>query len=180
MERKCWKRIFGKCIDRLIWNSCWRRITDPICLLKNAGCSKSRNIAKAGLKGAQYLVDQSRRSLDVANGVLEGAKHAFRKSKIAFDVANAALSEAKKANRAGMQALSAVTQFGLGGVFDITELSFDVPLSAAGTGHFRVSAVVKTFGHYRRYWLSINLRNILPFVKAIGNKVIGGLKRFIF
>ena len=65
------------------------------------------------------------------------------------------------------------------GVFDTTELSFDVALSSAARGRFRVSTVVKIFNRYRRFGLYINLRNVLSLVKSIGNHVIGGLRNFI-
>ena len=111
--------------------------------------------------------------------MLRGAWHFVRISKKSLDVVNAILEGVKRTYRAGTQALAAVARFGLGGVFDVKELSFDVALSAAATGHFRVSAVVKIFGRSKRFGLNINLRNILSFVKSIGNKVIGGLRNFI-
>ena len=57
--------------------------------------------------------------------------------------------------------------FGLGGIFDIRELAFDVALStAAATGHFRVSVLV-SIGQHLQLSLDINLNNMLSFVKKI-------------
>ena len=85
----------------------------------------------------------------------------------------------KRAYQAGTKALSAIAKYGLGGVFDIREVSFDVALSTAATGHFRASIVVSIFRKLKRFSLNINLRDILSFVKKIGERIIKGLKKFL-
>ena len=122
---------------------------------------------------------KSRGILHGAYGILRAAERTVHISRHSLNIVSAALERVKKAYQTGTRALSAVARFGLRGVFDITELSFDVALSSAARGHFRVSTVVKIFNHYRRFGLYINLRNVLSFVKSIGNHVIGGLRNFI-
>ena len=105
------------------------------------------------------MVEIGKKSLDIANAVLEGVNRAYQ---------------------AGTKALSAIVSFGLGGVFDIREVSFDVALSTAATGHFRALIEVSIFRKLKRFSLDINLRNILSFVKAIGERAVKGIKKFLF
>ena len=166
-------------MKRPSWRKCCRRITNPVCKTKNFACKALRKTAKAGLRTARYLVGKSRGILKAANVILKGAKHIVRVSKRSLDIVNAFLEGVKRAYQVGTKALSAITKFGLGGVFSIRELSFDVALSSAATGHFRVSVLVSIFRKLKRFSLNINLRNILSFIKAIGERVLHGLKKFI-
>ena len=125
------------------------------------------------------LVGKSRGILRAANVALEGAKRLVRAGKRSLDVVNAFLEGVKRAYQAGTKAISAIARFGLGGVFDIRKVAFDVGLSAAATGHFRVSVTVSIFRHTKRLSLNINLRNITSFAKILGQKIISGLKKFI-
>ena len=182
---RCWKSvsIWGRrrCIlKKPTWRSCCKRITDPICITKNGVCWGLRKTATLGLKGAEYLVGKSKGILNAANVVLEAAKRVVSFSKRSLDIVNAILEGVKRTYQAGTKALTAIVNFGLGGVFDIRELTFDVALSSAATGHFRVSVLLSIFRKLKRFSLNINLRNILSFVKAIGEKVIHGLKKFLF
>ena len=176
---KIWRR--RRCIlKRPTWRKCCKRIRNPACLAKNAGCKVLRKTALAGLRGARYLVGKSKGILHVVNAVLRGAQHVVRISKRSLDIVNAVLEGVKRAYQAGTKALSAVAKFGLGGVFDIRRVSFDVALSTAATGHFRASIVVSIFRKLKQFSLNINLRNILSFVRKIGERVIKGLKKFLF
>lgn len=148
-------------------------------MTRNAACRGIRAAAFAGLRGARHLVGRSRGILNAANGVLNVAKHVVRVSKHSLDVVNGILEGVKRANQAGIRALSAVARFGLGGAFDIRELSFNVALSSAANGHFKASVVLNLFRHLRRFSLYINLRNLLSFAREIGRRVIPGLSRFI-
>ena len=151
-----------------------------MCLARNVGCKASRKTAFAGLRGARYLVGKSRGILNAANVVLRGAQHVVTIGKRSLDIVNAVLEGVKRAYQAGTKALSAIASFGLGGVFDIREVSFDVALSAAATGHFRSSIVLSIFRKLKRFTIDINLRNILSFIKSIGERVIHGLKKYIY
>ena len=162
------------------WNSCCFRIHNAVCLAKNAACKLLRAAAIAGLRVARHLVGKSRGILHVVNAVLRGAQHVVRISKRSLDIVNAVLEGVKRAYQAGTKALSAVAKYGLGGVFDIRRVSFDVALSTAATGHFRASIVVSIFRKLKRFSLNINLRDILSFVRKIGERVIKGLKKFLF
>ena len=161
------------------WNSCCRKITDTVCVSKNAVCKSLRKPAFAGLRKAQDLVEKSKGILSAANAVLIGAEHVVKISKRSLDIVNAVLEGVKRAYQAGTKALSAVAKFGLGGVFDIRRVSFDVALSTAATGHFRASIVVSIFRKLKRFSLNINLRDILSFVKAIGERAFKGIKKFL-
>ena len=182
---KCWKHlsIWGRrrCVlVRPIWRRCCKRITNPLCLAKNLACKGLRKTAILGLRGARYLVGKSKGILRAANAVLRGAQHVVRISKRSLDIVNAVLEGVKRAYQAGTKALSFVAKFGLGGVFDIRRVSFDVALSTAATGHFRASIVVSIFRKLKQFRLNINLRDILSFVRKIGERVIKGLKKFLF
>ena len=133
-----------------------------------------------GLKGAEYLVRKSKGILNAANVVLEAAKRVVSITKHSLVIVKALLEGDKRAYQAGTKALSAILRYGLDGIFDIRELSFNVALSSAATGHFRVSVLVSIFRKLKRFSLNINLRNILSFVRAIGEKVIRGLRKFLF
>ena len=181
---KCLKRIniWGKrrCIfGRPTWNKCCKRITDPVCITRNALCKGLRKSALLGLKGAQFLVRKSKGILNAANVVLRGAKRIVGVSKHSLDIANGFLEGVKKTYQAGTKALSAIVKYGLGGIFDIRELKFDVALRVASTGHFRASVLVSIFRKLKRFSLNINLRSINSFVKEIGQRIIHGLKKFI-
>ena len=174
------KRVWGKCVfGRPTWNRCCKKITNPVCVTKNAACRVLRKAAIAGLKGARYLVGKSKGILRAAKVVLEGAKHLVRTGKRSLDIVNAFLEGVKRAYQAGTKAVSAIARYGLGGVFDIREIAFDVGLSTAATGHFRVSVTVNIFRHTKRLSLNINLKDITSFAKSLGEKIIGGLKKFI-
>ena len=151
-----------------------------MCITQNFGCKALRATALAGLRGARYLVGKSKGILNAVNVVLKGAEHVVRISKKSLDIVNAVLEGVKRAYQAGTKALSAIASFGLGGVFDIRKVSFDVALSAAATGHFRASIELSIFRKLKRFTLDINLRNILSFIKTIGERVIRGLKKFQF
>ena len=109
---------------------------------------------------------EKNRVLHAVNAVLRGAQHVVRISKRSLDIANAALEKVKSWNK--LKALSVIAKFGLGGVFDIREVSFDVALSTAATGHFRASIVISIFYKLKRFSLNINLRDILSFIRKIG------------
>ena len=133
----------------------------------------------AGLRAARYLVSKSRNILKAANVVLEGAKRLVRTAKRSLDIANAFLEGVKRTFQVGTRALSAISRFGLGGVFDIKEVAFDVGLSTAATGHFRVSVTAVILGHQKRLSLNINLRDIISFAKRLGETIFRGLKKWI-
>ena len=173
--RKIWRSRI--CTPR--WGTCCRHITNPICKARNIACRAARRTATLGLRGAEVLVRRSSGILNGAKAVLRAAQHVVRVSKHSLDIANAFLEGVKSTYLAGTKALSAIIKYGIGGVFELREVMFDVALSTAATGHFRVSVLVSIFRHMNRFSLSINLRNILSFVKAIGERVIHGLKKFI-
>ena len=162
------------------WRKCCKRFTDPICKFLNFCCYGLRKIAIAGLRLARILVNKSRFILKAANVFLGAAKVLVRIGKKSLDIVNVILEAVKIAYQAGTKALAAIVKFTLGGIFDIREVAFDVGLSTAVGAHFRVSIVVSIFNHLKRLSLYINLRNILSFIRSIGQMIIRGLKKFIF
>ena len=119
--------------------------TDPVCITKNALCWVLRKTVMLGLKVAEHLIQKSKGILNAANVILEGVKHIVSVAKHSLDIVNTILEGVKIAYQAGTKALTAIVHYGLGGIFDIRELSFDVALSSAATGHFRVSVLVSIF-----------------------------------
>ena len=122
-------------------------------------------------------MDESKRILDAA---IELLKEAEKVAKQCFNIVKTALTILERTYKAATKAVSTIANVGLGGVFDIREVSFDVALSTAATGHFRASIVVSIFRKLKRFSLNMNLRDILSFVKAIGESAIKGLKKFLF
>ena len=167
------------CFRRWKWRSCCRRITNPACRVKNAGCKVRRRAALFGLRKAQQLVSRSRGIFKAANVVLAGAKHLVRAAKRSLDLAVAFLEGVKRAYQIGTRALSAIARFGLGGVFDIKRVAFNVGLSTAATGHFRVSVTASILGRQKQVSLTINLRDITSIARKLGEDVIRGLKKYI-
>lgn len=182
---KCWKylHVWGqrRCVlVKPIWRKCCKKIKNPLCLTKNLACKGLRKTAILGLRGARYLVGNSSGILHAASALLRRFQQVVRISKRSLYIVNVVLEKVKRVYQAGTKALSAITKFGLGGVFDIREVSFDVALSTAATGHFRASIAVSIFRKLKRFSLNINLRNILSFVRKIGERVVKGLKKFLF
>ena len=165
---------------RPTWNSCCTKVTNPTCIAQNKVCKALRKTAHTSLKGAKVLVDKSKRILDAAIASLKVAEKAVRISKRSLDIVKAALEGVKRSYKEVTKAISTIANIGLGGVFDIREVSFDVALSTAATGHFKASIVVSIFNKLERFSLDINLRDILSFVKTIGEHAIKGIKKFLF
>ena len=175
---KVWRS--RKCmLKKPSWNSCCTRITNPTCLAQNKACEALRKTALTSLKGAKVLVDESKRILDAAIKLLKEAEKAALNSEQCFNIVKTALTRLERTYKAATKAVSTIANAGLGGVFDLREVSFDVALSTAATGHFRASIVVSIFRKLKRFSLDINLRDILSFVKAIGEHAVKGIKNFI-
>ena len=124
-------------------------------------------------------MDESKRIFDAAIELLKEAEKAAKNSRKCFNFVKTALTKLERTYKAATKAVSTIANVGLGGVFDIREVSFDVALSTAATGHFRASIVVSIFRKLKRFSLDINLRDILSFVKAIGERAVKGIKHFI-
>lgn len=175
---KCWKKVLGKCVvKKPTWKTCCK--PDPICVTKNVACNAARKAALTGLKVARNIVDKSKVTLKAAEVALQGAKRVVMVSKRSLDVANHILEGVKKAHKVGTSAVSAIARFGLGGAFDLKKVSFDVALSTAATGHFKVSATAIILDSKKQVGLNLNLRDITSFAKELGERVFSGLKKFI-
>ena len=158
---------------------CCRNIRDHICHAFNKGCNSVRRAVSISFGVAKRALDKSKHIFNAAKGLLHGAQRVVAISKRSLDVANRFLDAMNRIHQAGIKATSALASFATGGTFDIREISFDVALSAAATGHFKVSVLASFFGRLKRFTLGINLRNLTSFIKAIGERMIHGIKKFI-
>ena len=149
------------------------------CYLRKIACRRYRRVVYVRLRVAKFGVRRRRAFLRRAFAVFRRAKQLAGIGRRSLYLARFAFNRVKRAFNALRKTLSAFASFGLGGVFDIKEVSFSVPLSAAATGRFRASIVVSIFRKLKRFPLNINLRNILSFIKTIGERVIHGLWKFL-
>ena len=140
-------------LKRPTWNSCCTKVTNPVCIAQNIACEALRKIAHTSLKGAKILKDESKRILDAEIASLKVAEKEFKNSKRSLNIVKAALEGVKRSYKEVTKAISTIGNIGLSGVFDIREVSFDVALSTAATGHFRASIVVSIFCKLKRFSL---------------------------
>ena len=158
---------------------CCKNIHDHICRARNWACEKTRKAVSRSFGIAKKVLDKSKHLFNAAKRLLSVAQRVVSFSKRSLDVANRFLDAMYKIHQAGVKSLSVLSSFATGGVFEIREMSFDVALSTAGTGHFKVSVLASLLGKLKRFSIGINLKNLTSFVKAIGERMIRGLKKFI-
>ena len=175
----CDARAWGKCvIGHPTWNGCCRRITDPVCVTKNAGCYLLKKPLDLALVVAIKVVDASKHSLDVAKGILSVAQGVVNAAKKTLDVAIAFLEGIKRAYRTGVSALSALTKFALTQIINIREMYFKVGLSVANGGSFQCRIKGVLMGKSISVNLSVNVRNPLQVGKQLAERAISGLSNF--
>ena len=150
-----------------------------MCEAFNWGCQKTRRAVSKSFAIAKRGLDQSKHVFNAAKAVLSGAQRVVSISKRSLDIANHFLEGVYKVHQAGVKSISALSSFATKGMFEIREMSFDVGLSTAGTGHFKVSVTASLFGKIKQFSIGINLKDLTSFVKKIGERMIHGLKKFI-
>ncbi len=123
-------------------------------------------VALAALMAAEQIVETSRHSLDVAKGVLEAAK--------------AVVEGVKATVKAGLDAASAIAQFGLGGLIDVRGASFELALSAAEGGHFEVSITLQIMGGPpQTLSIYVDFKDLFSAAKSLANKAFDGISSLL-
>ena len=146
-----------------------------MCEAERAGCIAIRETASLVLRAAEALVDQSRHVLDVAIAALEVAKGIVNAAELPFDAAVAALEVVRQTYRVGVEAGNQIARFGLGGVVNLKEITFDVLLSAAAEGSFGGSVRGCLAGNNVQLDININLHDVVAIARQIADHVISGL-----
>ena len=172
----CCGRVWGVCIcAEPGWDSCCTRITDPICIAGNGLCEGLRATAYAALTIAEETVNAAQGSLKVAEGVLEAAKAVVSTAKYSLDAANGILEAAQVTYQVGTDVAGRIASFGLNGLVNIREISFDVDLSAASGGSFSGSVRAVFLGQAEvTVSLSVNLRDIVSMAKQLAERIGDG------
>ena len=177
---KCCGKVWGTCVcKRPKWNSCCKRITDPVCLGRNAACYALKKPLDFALTAAIRIVDKSKVALDVAKGALSVAKGIVNAAKRSLNVAIAFLERVKRTYRIGVNAISALTRFTLTKIINIRKMYFRVGLRLANGGKFQCRVEGVLLGRSINLSLSFNTRNIWSVGRALAERAISGLSKFI-
>ena len=174
---RCHKRVWGRCIFGLPgWNSCCKRLINPICAALNLKCTVVRRVLQAAIWVAVRVVQGAKRSLDIAKAGLYLARKLVRAARHTLNIAVAALNVVRKLYRVGIQALTTIVRVGLGGLINIREIYFRVSLGAASHGSFSGRIRVSFLGRSPvTIGLHINVRNPWTMVKQLASRVIPGI-----
>ena len=175
----CAVRVWRKCV---IWlprvRTCCRAISNPICVVANAGCYLLKEPIKILIRGAAFIVDKSRYLLKIVEVALIVAEKIVRSSRHILDVAIAFLEGVKVTCRAGIQALKFVNK-ALFTSLDIQEISCHTSLSAANGGTFRVGVRAVVLSHPVSFHIHFNIRNPIELIKSLASQLVGGLFKFL-
>ena len=178
----CKLRVFRKCVcPKLRWNKCKFKVTNPVCLLLNAGCFVLRAPIEALILIAKGVLTVVEIALRAAEVVLKGAQVVVDKAKYLLDLAQAAVEAVKVTIKAGLKALETIISYALTGIIDIQEIGFDVRLALFDHGH--ISAYMKV-SFLRRPPITLEITlpifNPLKLVRDLAERVapgVGGKKR---
>lgn len=172
----CCGSAWGTCVCyRPGWDSCCTRIPDPVCESENAACLLLKEPIKLALKGAEEIVDSSRVALDAAKAALIPLEAAVAAAKTAVTVAQDALEGIKAAFAVGLQAATAIANFGLNGLISIREISFSANLDVAAGGAFSGSVTAVFAGAAEvTISLNINLYDIASMARELANHIGSG------
>ena len=161
---------------RPTFSSCCFRAPNLTCEAERASCIAIQETATVALRAAEALVNKSRRVLDVAIAALEVAKGVVNDAKLPFDTV---LETIKQTYRVGVEAANQIARFGLGGVVDITEITFNVSLSAVAGGSFGGSVRGCLAGNNVQLSINTNPHDVVAIARQIADHVISGLSRYI-
>ena len=176
----CHKRVWGKCVFGTPgWNSCCTRITDPVCIAKNAACYALKKPLDFALSVAIKVVDKSKVTLNVAKGALSVAQGVVNVAKRSLDLAIGFLEGVKKTYRVGVNALSALANFALTKIINIRDMYFKVGLSAASGGKFQCRVKGVLMGNNINVNLSFDTGNIGTIAKSLAERAVSGISKFI-
>ena len=177
---KCCKKLWRKCIcKKLKWSSCCKRITDPACQFKNGVCYALKKPLDFALRVAIWIVDKSKIALYVAKAALYVAQGVVNSAKHSLNVAIAFLEGVKRAYRIGVSALSALTRFTLTKIINIRKMYFRAGLRLANGGRFQCRVEGILMGRSFNLNLNFNTRNIWSIGRALAERAISGLSKFI-
>ena len=177
---KCCGKAFGHCIcKRPRWDSCCKRVKDPVCVTANAGCATLKKPLDLILQGAIKVVDKSRHGLDVAKGILSAAQGAVDAAKAPLDLAIKALDVVKATYKAGVSALSALANLAPTKIIAISEMYFNVELSVANGGKFQCRIKGVLMGKSFDEQLYFDTKNVFSIAKSLGEKAISGISKYI-
>ena len=89
-----------------------------------------------------------------------------------LDVAKFGLTAVQKTYGFGIELAKLTSSFLFGGLLDIKKAKFDIRLSVAKGGHFRISMTAVFLRKYRRtFSLNINIRSLSSIVKSLVAKI---------
>ena len=177
---RCLARWWGRCVFGIPgWDSCCWRITDPICLLANAGCWVLKKTLELGVTIAIGFVNVGKVAIDIAKGFLTVAQGAVNLAKGVLQGAIYFLEGVKRLYRIGVEALAAIASFVLTQIINIREVYFRVGLSVANGGEFECRIKGVLLGNNIDIHLKFDTRNIWSLAKALAEKAISGLSKFI-
>ncbi|CAH1798335.1 unnamed protein product [Owenia fusiformis] len=122
------------------------------------------------MKGLASSLEGPKRLMDAAATVLEQSQFVFLTAKVALDGVN-------RLQKAGLNAASFITKFGLGSVINIKELRFNVALAVAETGEFSGTIVVSFLGRSDdTFSFQIKVKSVEDMVDILVNEVEDLLK----
>ena len=176
----CCGRVWGNCVcTHPGWDSCCTQVPDPLCVAANTACAALKKPLDLILRGAIIIIDKSLVALDVVKGLLTAAQGILNGFKNSLNIAIKFLDGVKVIYRVGVNALSALANFVLTKIINITEMYFKVELSAANGGKFQCRVMGVLFGKNLNVQLSFDTRNILSIAKSLGERAVKGISKFI-
>lgn len=147
--------------------------------MKNAACWLLKKPLDLVLRVAIVIVKKCKHVLDIAKVAVHVARGIVYAAKRTLDVAVAFLEGVKKLYTVGVNALSALTRFALTKIINIREVYFKVGLSVASGGKFQCRVKGVLMGVNVNLSLYLDTRNIWSIAKALANRAIRGLSKFI-
>lgn len=167
--------MWGRCNGCAGWNGCCWRAKDVICEVHNLGCKGLRALAYAALELAKRIVDKSRWTLDLARAVLKGAEKFVDKSRWPLTLAKNFLEGLKVTVRAGLDAAKWIVNLGLGGVFSIVKMEFDIKIALVESGHFNGNLEVRILGKTSKFGFEFRLKSVKDMVLDLADRIFPGI-----
>lgn len=169
------RKVWGRCNGCAGWNGCCWRAKDLICEAHNLGCKGLRAVAYAALELAKKVVDESRWTLDVAKGALRAAESIVNDNRWPLDVAKGILEEIKVTVKAGIDSAKAIVNLGLGGVFGIRKIEFDIMIGLVQEGHFNGNLEVTILGKVHKFGFELRLKSVKDMVLDLADRIFPGI-----
>ncbi len=119
-------------------------------------------------------MSEARRTLYAANTELAGAARVVDESRVVLDAAILALEGIARANQLGANAAAEISRFGLTGLINIREITFDVSLSAANSGRFAGSVRATILNRDMSVMINIDLNDVIGMARQLADHVGSG------